>query len=335
MALPDPSRLRIWGAALGLVLLSVGVSARAAADDYETELLDGVAARDRALETRDERDWRQAWLHLKRAVELQSTAEAEFELAEVAARLELWPEAYGAYQAALALGIDGMAETRAREFLAQHEGQMAALVLSGPGGAVVFVGGRQRGVLPLSRPLAVPVGALAVRLELPGVQSWQWQLRLSPGTVTPLSASLPPPASPGAATPLSASSGSPAASRWARPALIGGASLFALSGAGIAITSALLPSAHSDLQEHCADFNAEGQCVTAPDDEVDAAQSAANRVTTLETLRWVAVGGAVAGLAGAVLGYLGLPSAAPNVNAGAVQLRVGPQGLGIECAGRF
>src|SRR3954468_14064128 len=99
MAWLDASRIRRSCAALGLVLSSLCLSAAAEAEDYETELVDGVAARDRALETQDERDWRQAWLHLKRAVELQSTAEAEFELAEVAVRLELWPEAYGAYQA--------------------------------------------------------------------------------------------------------------------------------------------------------------------------------------------------------------------------------------------
>ncbi|HKO95081.1 MAG TPA: PEGA domain-containing protein, partial [Polyangiaceae bacterium] len=188
----DAARGRRGAAALVAGLLASALCGAASADDYETELLGGVAARDRALETRDERDWRQALLHLGRAVALQSTAEAEFEFAEAAAHLALWPEAYSGYQAALALGIDGVAAVRAREFLDAHAAGVALLDLSGPAGAAVYVGERRRGALPLARPLAVSLGALVVRVEQPGFRTWQQQLTASAGTRTQLTVSLLP-----------------------------------------------------------------------------------------------------------------------------------------------
>jgi hypothetical protein len=107
----------------GLVL-SLSLHATAFAQEYESALLDGVAARDRALETGKEGDWQRALQHFARARQARSTKEAEFEYAEAALRVNLWSEAYAAYEAALALGLQGKAETRARAFLSARAAEV-------------------------------------------------------------------------------------------------------------------------------------------------------------------------------------------------------------------
>lgn len=303
--------------------------------------MDGVAARDRALETQDERDWRQALLHLERAVALRATGEAQFELGEVWARLGFSAEALAAYEAALALGIDGRAEERARAFVGAHAADVALVELSGPSGANVYVGDRWRGRLPLARPLAVDGGAVALRLELPGFRDGERLFTLRAGQSTRLDVELGPDGSRAPTTSVGvASAAAPGKSAgprpWVMPALFGGASVFVASGVGFALTSLLLPDARRDLRAHCSTSIVDGSCQGATDAVRASAQSAANRISTLETLRWVSVGGAVAGLASAAVGFLALPSeSAASSSSARLDVYFSAAALRLDVCGRF
>ena len=71
----------------------------------------------------------------------------------------------------------------------QHLGD---LVISGPTGAEVFVGGSSVGTLPAVPALRVPEGVVAVTASAPGFQTFERRVTIQAGTRTPLAISLVP-----------------------------------------------------------------------------------------------------------------------------------------------
>jgi len=174
-------------AALSLALftgLGAGLCALPArASDYDDALRAGVAARDRARESQFVSDWQSAFEQFQRAVELQDSAVARFELAEAAAALGRVDLAYESHELALAGGVPAKAEAIARAYLDAHAADVARVEVAAPSGTTVSVDGRERGRVPLARPLVVPAGHVTIRLTAPDASIWEETLSLEPRVV--------------------------------------------------------------------------------------------------------------------------------------------------------
>lgn len=323
--------------AVACVLLLMALPGAAFAQSYETALLDGVSARDRAIETGSASDWQRAAQHFARARELRSTKEAEFEFAEAALRLDRWLEAYGGYEAALELGLEGKAAQRARAFLAARASEVARLMVEGPAGARIHVDEGAATELPLRRPLVVRPGSVELRAERDGFHGRRWRLDVAANSSTTVQVQLeplpvpspPPPAPPRPEQPASEPPG------WAMPLTLAGGSLFLAGGVGALTTSLLLPGERRELDRVCAEFDGD-DCASAVADRQEQAQSVANRIETFENLRWVAFSAAGVGLLGAVVGLVPLLlDGASTETAQQTSLRAAPDGLLLEWRGRF
>jgi hypothetical protein len=167
----------------------------ARASDYDEALRSGVAARDRARESQFVSDWQSAFEQFQRAVALHDTAAARFELAEAAAALGRVELAYESHELALAGGLPARAEAIARAYLDAHAADVARVEVTAPPGTTVAVDGRERGRVPLVRPLVVPAGRVNVRLTAPDASIWEETLELEPRVVRHISLRRPPPAS--------------------------------------------------------------------------------------------------------------------------------------------
>lgn len=276
----------------------LAVAAPAAADEYDSAIARGVAARDHALESGSVQDWKEALDLFDLATEVRKTKEAEFEFAEAAVHLDLDDEAFAAYGEALDLGVHGRAEERARAFLDQHRTQMAALSVEGPDGATVIVGERKRGVLPLGRPLVVSAGVVRVRLEMPRFQPWESNVVAPAGaTAAVVGRLVPDAAAPSTVVEIEkvVVPASPVvAGQWARPLLVGGALAIVGGGAAIVLTTVLSDQKQHTLEQQCVIFQGNVCTATTPGQRA-AAQSTADDVDTLVNLRWAAIGLASAG----------------------------------------
>ncbi|HWO15039.1 MAG TPA: hypothetical protein VNN80_36300 [Polyangiaceae bacterium] len=169
--------------ALAFAACAALVAPAARAGDYDDALRSGVEARDRARETQYVTDWQAAFAHFERAVALEDTAIARFELAEAAAALGRVDIAYESHELALARGVSGKAATIARAYLDAHAADVALIELLAPAGTRVWVDGRERGRLPLERPLLVRAGRVHVQLVAPGASPWESTLELEPRVV--------------------------------------------------------------------------------------------------------------------------------------------------------
>jgi hypothetical protein len=261
-------------------------------------LATAIAARDRAIETEDPRDWRQAFELLSELVKLRGTKEAEFELGNVAAHIEREDEAYAAYEQALALGLSGRAAAQAQAFVAGMHDRIGWLSVVGPAGASLYVRGRQRGVLPLPKPLPVVMGEALVSVEVSGLSAWKTRVVVVAGTTSALRAELGAPA---VATGDPASARSPeklgsAAStpRWGLPTAIAGGAVLAAGIGTVVGTTLALSSKREDLARNCLTL-VDDQCLNATSAERDAAQADADAIAALKTARGVAIGASAVG----------------------------------------
>jgi hypothetical protein len=293
-------------ALVACVLLGSTVATPALADSYDSSVARAAAARDRALETDNPRDWEEALELFAASVDFKPTMEAKFELAEAALHLHLDDEAYEAYSDALELGLSGKAQERAQAFLQEHEHQFGRLALSGPAGARVYLDNRKRGVLPLTRPLTVSSGVRRLHVDATDFQPLEQELTIASDQTTSLAVTLEvergtmPPAA--AATPRRASrpEAGPVDRGWALPVLLTGGGLTLASGVTIIATSISLQSKRRLLRNECA-FLRPGQdeCAATTASHASAARSLGDEIATLNAVRVVAVGAAVLG-AGAV-----------------------------------
>jgi PEGA domain-containing protein len=345
-----------------LVALVLLTCALARAQSYDSALLDGVAARDRALETDSESDWRRALQHFARAMAQQPSKEAAFELGQAAAHLKLTADAYAAYETALELGLSGKAKALAQLFIGENEDLVGRVAVTGPAGASLSVDDELRGELPLARPLVVLVGEHQVSLTKPGFRRASLRVDVGSGSVHALALELTAEPATVAAPMPDAQSERPTAAGahvaetsprvtaaqrpeqprgdatpWARPTLIAGSALFVTGIAGWVATSLLVSDARRDLRASCSALDARDPdvCAETTSPRRAQAQAAANRLLTFKNLRWVAIGGAGVGLAAGALGLVPLlTNDSPAVVRGA-SLELAPGRVAVAWQRRF
>jgi hypothetical protein len=90
----------------------------------------------------------------------------------------------------------------------------------------------------------------------------------------------------------------------------------------------------SSLADSCLEFYA-GHCRSAAAGNVESAQGLANRVETLENLRWVAAAGALVGLTATAVGLVNVVGAGDSGHALNASLLASAQGVSLEWRGRF
>jgi hypothetical protein len=308
---------------LGLGALLICATALAAspavADEYDALLARAIAAKERALDTNDPAAWEDALSLFQQADRIRSTKESKYELGGAAARLRQDDLAVEAYESALALGLEGAARDKAQEFIQQHQNDVGRLEVVGPAGAEVWVGTRQRGVLPLGRPLVVFAGKRRVRVAH-GEREQLLEVEITAGKqqradFVPLFAESPTPATPPPKTTPSAPR-APEGPILTQPApdddhtlawtlvIAGGAT--AAVGLGVVIgASSSIDTRRERLARLCAVPNGEDGCTSAQPGQREAAQSEVDSIATWKALRiggWVGLGvGAVAAGTGLVL----------------------------------
>jgi hypothetical protein len=337
------NQIRRLSLVAALLAGSLPVSALAA--NYRAALAQGVDSRDRAEETGNPEDWREALQAFEEAAQLDATKEAKFELASAAAHLQLDDEACAAYADSLKLGLEGKAAELARSFIDAHQAVLAHLNVAGPAGTVVHVGSRQRATLPLTEPLLVIAGVIHVRLDAPDFQPWEGDLALTPSetrslqpTLVPLPAVVPTPSP--APRPIRsraalASTHAPSSGKaWGTAALIAGSTLAALGSATIVVTSELLSSERATLKQNCTVLQG-AQCLRTTREQQNAAQTAADHIQTNQVVRWVAVGGAVVGVGAIAAGLLRTVSNRRGADTPHAELQISPKQIALEFGTRF
>lgn len=288
--------------ALACLSLAVALSSAARADGYDSAVARAAAARDRALETGNAVDWREALELFGAAIEFNPTMEAKFEYAEAAVRLDLADEAFGAYADAIELGIAGKARERAQAFVNEHEHSLGQLAVAGPAGARIYVDERKRGTLPLARAIPLVPGVHKVHADATGFRPLERELTLTADQTTTLTLELEPAtgpsaapgASPPAGAPRPADAGVAPSGRWATPVLITGGTLL-VGGVVIMIaTTATISKKHDDLEKVCVVLE-DDVCKATTAEEVSTAQHIGNDILAAKGLRWGGVAAAVVG----------------------------------------
>jgi hypothetical protein len=336
--------LRSLSVALALLLGSLPKSA--SAGSYRNALAHGVEARDRAEQTANPEDWRDALEAFDEAGQLQLTKEARFEFAGAAAQLHFDDEACVAYEEALGLGLNGKAAEIAQSFVVAHRPTLAALDVTGPRGATLLIRQRERATLPLRQPLLVVAGSVVLHLEAPGFQAFERSIILDPGTTSQISVtmvSIMPPKSDQsgeAARPSSTerasehAKASPSFRTWGVPVAIAGGALTALGVTTIIVTSAMLSSEQSTLDRDCTVRQGDA-CLKTSANKQAAAQAAADHILTERALRWAAVGGSLAGVGALTVGLIRVMSVERKSVAAHASLRITPNELGFALYGSF
>ncbi|HEX6767294.1 MAG TPA: PEGA domain-containing protein [Polyangiaceae bacterium] len=328
---------------LVVLVLGLCIARPALADGYDSAVTRAAAARDRALETDNARDWQEALELFAAAIEFRPTKEAEFEFAEAALRLELEDEAFTAYRAALALGLEGKARERAAAFVETHEPRLGRLAVSGPTGARVYVDERKRGVLPLAEPIVVSPGTRSVHVDATNFRSFERHVVVDAGATTAITATLEPlvasPAS-SARTPsdtaqraLPTSKESPHV--WATPALIAGGGLVLAGAATFVVTTIALGNQRDKLDKQCVIVDGD-ECAATTPELVSAAQATSDDIATSKTVRWVSVSAAAVGAGIAAVSLIVLTgSSEPEHARLSIRPLVSEHSLGAEWHGEF
>lgn len=148
-----------------LLSLCIGfTSIPASADAYDAAMARAAAAKEKALDVNDAASWEEALLRFREADALKPTKESKYEVATAAAWLKQDDAAVEAYSESLALGLGDPAKTKAEAFIADRQGKLAKLSVTGPPGARVLIDGRLRGSLPHAH-FVVFSGSIRVRVE--------------------------------------------------------------------------------------------------------------------------------------------------------------------------
>jgi hypothetical protein len=117
--------------------------------------------------------------------------------------------------------------------------------------------------------------------------------------------------------------------------LVTGGAFFLVGAVGLVTTSLLLPDARRELAALCSESAADGRCLFATAANRDSAQSAADRIETLENLRWVTASGAALGMVAATVGFVQQMSGRPSRVAEHGGVRASVRGFAIEWRGEF
>jgi hypothetical protein len=305
------------------VLVAVAALATPAlADAYDAMLARAIVAKERAQDSNDPASWEDALALFQQVDRIRSTKETKYELGSAAARLRQDDLAVEAFESALALGLAGGARDKARAFVDEMRPQMARLEIVGPEGAEIWVGLRQRGALPLGRPLVVFAGEARVRMVHEG-RELKRAIHLEMGDHQRLDLSLPASAPPPTAAAPPSEPAAPASAVAAPPSppvgpaperdgsslgwalLVAGSATAIAGGAFVIGSGATIDSRSERLAELCAVPSGADSCATAEPGQRDAAQTEVDAIATWKTVRiggWIGLGvGAAAAGTGLVL----------------------------------
>lgn len=295
---------------IGLVLALLSWSSYVLADEYDAAFTRAIAAKERALDENDPARWQLALDLFTEATRLRATKESTYELGAAAARLKQDDVAVEAYEAALALGLDGGVADRARAFIGEKRAEMGRVRVVGPAGGEIWIAGRWRASLPLGKPLVVFTGNRKLELRAHGDRE-QRELSVAAGSEQTVDFNLrvarptgPVPGGRAAQTaPLDAPPDNGRALAWSLT--LGGAGLAVLGGATVLIAGSNLSSHRDRLSALCAVQSGPDACSTARPGEKSAAQSEVDSIATWKATRtggWVGLGvGAVTAGIGLVL----------------------------------
>lgn len=289
-----------WLTAFVLAVCITGVPGAALADAYDAAMAQAAVAKEKALDSGNPADWEAALEGFLDAAAIRPTKEAAYEIGTAATKVMADDLAVQWFEEGLALGLDGPAADKAREFVAGHVTKMARLDVRGAAGGAVFVNKRRRGTLPLAKPIVVFAGKVSLRVTQ-GASTLDRELTLSEGElrhveldepkVTPPPP--PPPSKPSPPPPEIPSN----ALRWTL--IAGGASLAVASGVLLVVSIRTVNERRESLGEACKTYRSDDPdlCAVAWDAQTrEWAQEDSNLIKTFRPLRTVSAIGLGVGL---------------------------------------
>ena len=228
----------------------------------------------------------------------------------------------------IALGLAGSARDKAAAFVDSKKRDVGHVVVTGPEGARLFVSERNRGSLPLSRPLVLFAGKQTLRVAL-GQQSVTRQVDVPAGGSTRLDfgTTLEPPAAPTAPAPAAAASSAPGAAPPITPVTphrkprdrtlpwaltLGGAGLAVAGGVSVIAASSSLSNHRDSLSGLCAVPVSGDACSLAKSGQRANAQNEVDSIATWKAVRSGGFVGLGVGLVAAGVGAVWLLSASDS-----------------------
>lgn len=288
------------------------------ADGYDAAMAQAAVAKETALDSGSPVDWELTLSRFLAADALRATRESKYEIAVAARALKADDLAVEAYEASIALGLDGAAREKADAFLAENAPKMARLTVLGPAGTAVVVNARRRGVLPLGQPLVVFAGTVTVRASI-GTSPVEKTLQVGAGEGASVDLSPPPPEPvPVVLPPPRRVPEAPAPDHgldWAMA--IGGGAVLVTGVVTWAIATATVNARRASLDEVCLRRREDDPdlCAEAADATYrDWAQEDSDLIHTFKPLRTVGLVGASIGLVVGSIGVVRLLHVTPTAH---------------------
>jgi hypothetical protein len=303
------------------ILAVMAFTSVARADDYDAAMATAAAAKEKALDQNDAATWLEAYKAFESADAIRSTKESKYELATAAVKLKADDVAYQAYEDAIALGLDGPGKITAQTFLDARAPNIARLMVRGPDGAEVSVGGRVRGRLPLARAIVVFAGKISVR-----VGDRTDTLTTEPGKETTLDVAAPkkveppPPTPPPEKKPIEVAP----QPRGGLGFVVAGGAVIAVGVAGYIVSQATIDARRESLNETCTFPHPRDYCVDTWPERVPFAQSDSDAIASWKVIRAVSVATAIVGVGLTTYGIIRL-TAAPTASSNHVGFTVAGQ----------
>jgi hypothetical protein len=308
--------------ALVLALLAYAPWARA--DDYDAAMASAAAAKEKAIDSNDPASWMETYRLFEEADAIRSTKESKYELAVAANKLRADDVAYQAYEDAIALGLAGPALEKAVAFIAEHASRVARVMVKGPSGARVSVGGRPRGTLPLSKPLVVFAGKTAVSVTFEGASHTK-ELTTVAGQTSSLEFDLSPPK---VGPPPVIDRGN--TTSWT---LVGvGGATFAVGIASFVIAQKTIDARRTSLDATCTAVRDGDHCPETDPAYVGFAKSDVDAIATWKAVR---IGGAITAGVGAVVLGIGILRVVTSKSAVSPSVSLGPSGFSFALGAHF
>jgi hypothetical protein len=311
--------------ALAIVLFA-GV---AHADAYDAAMAQAAIAKEKALDSGNPIDWNDALDKFIAADAIKPTRESKFEIAVAASKVKADDLAVEAFEAAIALGLEGTAKTKADEFLNDNVAKMVRLTIVAPAGATVMVGDRKRTNKPV-----VFAGPIRVRVTHEG-KTVEKNVTFEPGAgnvdVTSDFAPPPPPPPPPEKKippPPIRDEVKPVSHTVDWALIVGGTTLAIAGGVTWAIATKTVSARRESLASVCHDYRQDDPelCWHANNPEDQAwAQEDSDMLRTWRPMRVVGAMGAGVGLVVAGIGVIRLSrttTVSPLVTTSSVGLRV-------------
>lgn len=333
--------MKLRSLAVAAILMCSAVPAFA--DAWDSAMARAAAAKEKALDAGDPASWEETLRLFQEADAIRSTRESKYELAVAAAWLKQDDLACEAYEAAIALDLQGPARAKADAFLAEQAPRMARVNITGPASARVSIEGRPRGTLPHGA-FVIFAGTAHVKIDHDG-RSTTLEPHAKAGetpTFDVTEALAPPkaPPPPAPAKPPSRPSVEPAPRSALGPVLLISGGVVMVAGAVTWIYAAGREAHYDDVVRGYCDggtYDASGFCTQLPAGRTEADKAAAEDASKsyglFKGIRIAGMiglaGGAIAAATGAVLTFGSRPEKTVTLRPSATAL-AGGAFLGID-----